>query len=83
MLEVSFSSSFKRAFKKRVKGNVDLEALVLSLSVGLLLALPAQAESKLESRSATLPKQVVLQEDFNPPGNGTPKDTFSGGSEAK
>ncbi|QSJ17648.1 type II toxin-antitoxin system YafQ family toxin [Nostoc sp. UHCC 0702] len=26
MLEVSFSSSFRRAFKKRIKGNVDLEA---------------------------------------------------------
>ncbi|MGI8500993.1 MAG: type II toxin-antitoxin system RelE/ParE family toxin [Hassallia sp.] len=25
MVEVSFSSSFKRAFKKRIKGNVDLE----------------------------------------------------------
>ncbi len=25
-MEVSFSSSFKRAFKKRIKGNVDLEA---------------------------------------------------------
>lgn len=26
MLEVSFSSAFRRAFKKRIKGNVDLEA---------------------------------------------------------
>lgn len=26
MLEVSFSSSFKRAFKKRIQRNVDLEA---------------------------------------------------------
>ena len=25
-MEVSFSSSFKRAFKKRIKGNTDLEA---------------------------------------------------------
>jgi mRNA-degrading endonuclease YafQ of YafQ-DinJ toxin-antitoxin module len=25
-MEVSFSSSFKRAFKKRIKGNADLEA---------------------------------------------------------
>jgi mRNA-degrading endonuclease YafQ of YafQ-DinJ toxin-antitoxin module len=25
-VEVSFSSSFRRAFKKRIKGNVDLEA---------------------------------------------------------
>jgi mRNA-degrading endonuclease YafQ of YafQ-DinJ toxin-antitoxin module len=25
-VEVSFSSSFKRAFKKRIKGNTDLEA---------------------------------------------------------
>ncbi|MBW4572555.1 MAG: type II toxin-antitoxin system YafQ family toxin [Tolypothrix carrinoi HA7290-LM1] len=25
MVEVSFSSSFKRSFKKRIKGNVDLE----------------------------------------------------------
>lgn len=25
-VEVSFSSSFKRAFKKRIKGNADLEA---------------------------------------------------------
>lgn len=25
-MEVSFSSPFKRAFKKRIKGNVDLEA---------------------------------------------------------
>ncbi len=25
MIEVSFSSSFRRAFKKRTKGNVDLE----------------------------------------------------------
>lgn len=25
-MEVSFSSSFKRAFKKRIKSNVDLEA---------------------------------------------------------
>jgi addiction module RelE/StbE family toxin len=25
-MEVSFSSSFKRSFKKRIKGNVDLEA---------------------------------------------------------
>ncbi|WP_026732322.1 type II toxin-antitoxin system RelE/ParE family toxin [Fischerella sp. PCC 9605] len=25
-MEVSFSSSFRRAFKKRIKGNVDLEA---------------------------------------------------------
>jgi mRNA-degrading endonuclease YafQ of YafQ-DinJ toxin-antitoxin module len=26
IVEISFSSSFKRAFKKRIKGNVDLEA---------------------------------------------------------
>jgi hypothetical protein len=26
MIIVSFSSSFKRAFKKRIKGNIDLEA---------------------------------------------------------
>jgi len=26
MVEVSFSSSFKRAFKKRIQGNIDLEA---------------------------------------------------------
>lgn len=26
MLEISFSSSFKRAYKKRIKGNLDLEA---------------------------------------------------------
>jgi DNA-directed RNA polymerase delta subunit len=26
IVEVSFSASFKRAFKKRIKGNVDLEA---------------------------------------------------------
>jgi mRNA-degrading endonuclease YafQ of YafQ-DinJ toxin-antitoxin module len=26
MVEVSFSTSFRRAFKKRIKGNVDLEA---------------------------------------------------------
>jgi mRNA-degrading endonuclease YafQ of YafQ-DinJ toxin-antitoxin module len=26
IVEVSFSSLFKRAFKKRIKGNVDLEA---------------------------------------------------------
>lgn len=26
MLEVSFSSLFRRAFRKRIKGNVDLEA---------------------------------------------------------
>ncbi|MDD1413933.1 type II toxin-antitoxin system YafQ family toxin [Dolichospermum sp. ST_con] len=26
MIIVSFSSSFKRAFKKRIKGNLDLEA---------------------------------------------------------
>lgn len=57
-----------------------LKFLVLSLSVGLLLALPAQAESKLENRSVTLPKQLVFQEDFIPPENGTPKDTSSGGS---
>ncbi|HAZ44555.1 MAG TPA: type II toxin-antitoxin system mRNA interferase toxin, RelE/StbE family [Cyanobacteria bacterium UBA11369] len=25
MVQVSFSSSFRRAFKKRIKGNVDLE----------------------------------------------------------
>ena len=57
-----------------------LKFLFLSLSVGFLPALPAQAESKLENRSATLPKKVVFQEDFNPPGSGTPKDTSSGGS---
>ena len=57
-----------------------LKVLVLSLSVLPLLALPAQAESKLENRSATLPKQLVFQEDFNPPGDGKPKDTSSGGS---
>lgn len=26
MVEISFSSSFRRAFKKRIKGNSDLEA---------------------------------------------------------
>ena len=26
MIEVSFSSSFRRSFKKRIKGNLDLEA---------------------------------------------------------
>ncbi len=26
MIEISFSSSFRRAFKKRIKGNLDLEA---------------------------------------------------------
>jgi mRNA-degrading endonuclease YafQ of YafQ-DinJ toxin-antitoxin module len=26
MVEISFSSSFKRAYKKRIKGNLDLEA---------------------------------------------------------
>lgn len=57
-----------------------LKFLVLSLSVGILLALPAQAESKLENKSASLPKQLVFQENFNPPGDGKPKDTSSGGS---
>lgn len=57
-----------------------LKLLVFSLSVGILLTLPTQAESKLENRSVTLSKQLVFQEDFNPPGKGTPKDTSSGGS---
>lgn len=57
-----------------------LKLLVFSLSVGILLTLPTQAESKLENRSVTLPKQLVFQENFDPPGNGTPKDTSSGGS---
>jgi mRNA-degrading endonuclease YafQ of YafQ-DinJ toxin-antitoxin module len=26
MVEIGFSSSFRRAFKKRIKGNIDLEA---------------------------------------------------------
>ncbi|MBD1925029.1 type II toxin-antitoxin system YafQ family toxin [Trichocoleus sp. FACHB-90] len=26
MVEITFSSSFRRAFKKRIKGNLDLEA---------------------------------------------------------
>ncbi|XWK87912.1 MAG: type II toxin-antitoxin system YafQ family toxin [Phormidium sp.] len=29
MMKVSFSSSFRRAFKKRIKGNVDLETRFL------------------------------------------------------
>lgn len=57
-----------------------LKFLVLSLSVGILLALPAQAESKLENKSVSLPKQLVFEEDFDPPGDGKPKDTSSGGS---
>ncbi len=56
--------------------------LTLALSVELLLIadLPAQAQLELETRSSTLPERLVFQENFDPPGDGEPKDSSGAGS---
>ena len=54
--------------------------LFISLELGLPLGLPAQAQSSLETRSATLTEQILFDKDFEPPGDKEPKDTSGAGS---
>ena len=56
--------------------------LTLTLSVELLLnpALPAQAQLELGIRSTTLPERLIFQDNFDPPGDGEPKDSSGAGS---
>ncbi len=54
--------------------------LGISLELLLVLGLSAQAQSQLESKSASLSQQIVFDKDFDPPGDGSPKDTSGAGS---
>lgn len=54
----------------------------LSLSIILLLTLgfPAQVKSEVEVRETKTPQQQIFQDNFDPPGDGKPKDTVGAGS---
>lgn len=54
--------------------------LGLFLKVLLGLGLSAQAQSQLENRSAAPTERIVFDQDFDPPGDGAPKDTSGAGS---
>jgi Domain of Unknown Function (DUF928) len=45
-----------------------------------MLGLPASAQSQLGARSYTSNRPIVFQENFDPPGDGQPKDTVGAGS---
>lgn len=49
----------------------------------LTLSLSAHAQQKFPARSATLTKRLISQQNFIPPRQGKPKDTFGAGSRSK
>lgn len=56
--------------------------VILGLSIQLLLTvgLPARTQAALEARDETLQKSMIFQENFDPPGDGKPKDSSGAGS---
>jgi len=63
----------------------SLKLLTIGLPVELLLSfsVAADAQPKLKVTSATLPEQIILQENFIPPKEGKPKDTSGAGSRSQ
>jgi hypothetical protein len=59
-----------------------LRFLTLSLFIEFLLicGFTAQVKSEIEVRETTTPERLIYQENFDPPGDGKPKDTVGAGS---
>jgi hypothetical protein len=57
--------------------------LFVSLQILLSLGLSTQVKSELKTRSTFLPQQIILTDNFDPPGTGKPKDTFGAGSRGR
>ena len=53
--------------------------ICLFLEILLIPGLPAKAQSELKTRSYTS-QRIIFKEDFDPPGNGGPKDSTGAGS---
>lgn len=49
----------------------------------LNLSLATPAKSEIQIKSVTLPEWVVFDKDFNPPGQGKPKDSSGAGSRSR
>ncbi|QSX70440.1 MAG: type II toxin-antitoxin system YafQ family toxin [Dolichospermum sp. DET69] len=64
MIIVSFSSSFKRAFKKRIKGNLDLEARFWQ-KLEQFTADPFEPSLKTHKLSGTLKNSWSLSIDYD------------------
>ncbi|MBH8573159.1 hypothetical protein I8752_09045 [Nostocaceae cyanobacterium CENA369] len=54
---------------------------ILEFLLNLSFATPAKSEIKIQS--VTLPEWVVFDKDFNPPGQGEPKDSSGAGSRSR
>lgn len=46
----------------------------------LMFALPARAQPHIEAKNQAMMEQIIFQENFDPPGDGRPKDTVGAGS---
>ena len=59
-----------------------LKLLSLGLFMELLLTFgfPNQVKSEVQVRDISTPEQLIFQENFDPPGDGKPKDTVGAGS---
>ncbi|MGB7445198.1 MAG: hypothetical protein WA919_29345 [Coleofasciculaceae cyanobacterium] len=64
-------------------------SLLSFLTVGLfyqlplLVGLPAQAQLGLQISSSTLSEPIIVKENFEPPGEGSPKDAADAGSRSR
>lgn len=57
------------------------KVLSLSLAIELLsMGFPAQGKSEVEVREPNTPERLIFQENFDPPGDGKPRDTVGAGS---
>lgn len=57
------------------------KVLILGLYIELILMVfPAQVKPEVEVKKTTAAEQVIFQENFEPPGDGKPKDTVGAGS---
>jgi Domain of Unknown Function (DUF928) len=58
-----------------------LKVLSLGLCIELLLVVfPTQVKSQTEFRTTNIAEKLIFQENFDPPGDGKPKDTVGAGS---
>lgn len=63
-----------------MKRNRCLKVLVLGLLLEMIVSFAPQSHSVLEAREVVSSKQIVFQENFDPPGDGQPQDSAGAAS---
>lgn len=68
-----------------MKASFLLRLFTLCSTIEFLLSpsLAAPARSEIKIKSITLPEWVVFDKNFNPPGEGQPKDSSGAGSRSR